>query len=110
MGVHEFSEEDLAFQYRDAQSSHDDIIRLVAREYHLRYSDLVGPDRYKTIAFARHVAMYLCKMRLKMSFPEIGKVFGRDHTTIISAVNKIRDLRNDMKFDAIMTRLERMIQ
>ena len=51
-------------------------------------------DRHKTVAFARHVAMYLCKQRLKCSFPERGRAFGgRDHTTVMSAVRKIEAQR-----------------
>jgi chromosomal replication initiation ATPase DnaA len=46
------------------------------------------------VAFARHVAMYLCKQRLKCSFPELGRAFGnRDHTTVMSAVRKIEAQR-----------------
>jgi hypothetical protein len=34
--------------------------------------------------------MYLCKQRLKCSFPELGRAFGnRDHTTVMSAVRKV---------------------
>jgi chromosomal replication initiator protein len=39
--------------------------------------------------------MYLCKQRLKASFPEIGRAFGnRDHTTVMSAVRKVDGLRD----------------
>ena len=40
--------------------------------------------------------MYLCKLRLKCSFPELGRAFGgRDHTTVMSAVRKIKTKRID---------------
>jgi chromosomal replication initiator protein len=40
--------------------------------------------------------MYLCKQRLKCSFPELGRAFGnRDHTTVMSAVRKIESLRGE---------------
>ena len=39
--------------------------------------------------------MYLCKQRLKCSFPEIGRAFGnRDHTTVMSAVRQIEAQRD----------------
>ena len=38
---------------------------------------------------ARQVAMYLIRKLTNLSFPEIGKEFGRDHTTVIHACSKI---------------------
>lgn len=74
----------------------DDIQRAVCHHFQLRSSDLVSKDRHKSVAFARHVAMYLCKQRLSCSFPEIGRAFGnRDHTTVMSAVRKIEAQRVD---------------
>ena len=94
---------DLDFARTELFSSHaarpneagvDDIQRVVCHHFKLRTSDLVSKDRHKSIAFARHVAMYLCKQRLKCSFPELGRAFGnRDHTTVMSAVRKVEDLR-----------------
>jgi chromosomal replication initiator protein len=74
----------------------EDIQRAVCNQFHIRTSDLVGKDRHRTVAFARHVAMYLCKQRLRCSFPELGRAFGnRDHTTVMSAVRKIEAQRED---------------
>ncbi len=51
-------------------------------------------DRSMSIALARHLAMYLCRTRLHMSTPEIGRAFGgRDPATVASGVKRIeRDL------------------
>ena len=76
---------------RVATMSVEDIQRAVCHHFHLRSIDLTSKDRHKSVAFARHVAMYLCKQRLKVSFPEIGRAFGnRDHTTVMSAVAQDR--------------------
>jgi chromosomal replication initiator protein len=73
----------------------DDIQRMVCHHFKLRSGDLLSKDRHRSIAFARHVAMYLCKHRLKCSFPELGRAFGnRDHTTVMSAVRKVDRLRS----------------
>jgi chromosomal replication initiator protein len=82
--------------HRTQTLSIEDIQRAVCQHFHLRTSDLTSKDRHKTVAFARHVAMYLCKQRLKCSFPELGRAFGnRDHTTVMSAVRKIENQRED---------------
>jgi chromosomal replication initiator protein len=76
------------------EASVEDIQRVVCHHFKLRSGDLLSKDRHKSVAFARHVAMYLCKQRLKSSFPEIGRAFGnRDHTTVMAAVKKVGVLR-----------------
>jgi chromosomal replication initiator protein len=72
---------------------------------------LLSKDRHKSIAFARHVAMYLCKQRLKCSFPELGRAFGnRDHTTVMSAVRKVEALRGaDPEVRAHLEAIERKL-
>ncbi len=93
------------------QTSVEDIQRAVCHHFHLRSSDLVSKDRHKSVAFARHVAMYLCKQRLKCSFPELGRAFGnRDHTTVMSAVRKIEAQRDtDPEVRAHLEALERKL-
>ena len=89
----------------------EDIQRAVCHHFHLRSIDLTSKDRHKSVAFARHVAMYLCKQRLKCSFPEIGRAFGnRDHTTVMSAVRKIEAQReSDPQVRAHLEALERKL-
>ncbi|HTJ83069.1 MAG TPA: chromosomal replication initiator protein DnaA [Polyangiaceae bacterium] len=89
----------------------EDIQRTVCHHFHIRSSDLTSKDRHKTVAFARHVAMYLCKQRLKCSFPELGRAFGgRDHTTVMSAVRKIESQRDtDPQVRAHLEALEKKL-
>ncbi|HEY1696785.1 MAG TPA: chromosomal replication initiator protein DnaA [Polyangiaceae bacterium] len=96
---------------RPNEASVEDIQRIVCHHFKLRSTDLLSKDRHKSIAFARHVAMYLCKQRLKCSFPELGRAFGnRDHTTVISAVRKVEALRtSDPEVRAHIEALERKL-
>jgi len=72
------------------ESAVGQIIRRTARFFTVEPDELLGPDRHHLIVHARHVAMYLARKRTRMSFPEIGRAFGkRDHTTVMSAVTKI---------------------
>ncbi|HTQ44325.1 MAG TPA: helix-turn-helix domain-containing protein, partial [Polyangiaceae bacterium] len=93
------------------EASVEDIQRTVCHHFKLRSTDLLSKDRHKSIAFARHVAMYLCKQRLKCSFPELGRAFGnRDHTTVISGVRKIEQLRSsDPEVRAHIEAIERKL-
>lgn len=70
-----------------------DIIARTAGQFGLTPADIVGHDRHKTVALARHIAMYLVRERTTLSFPEIGRLFGnRDHTTAMNGVTKVREL------------------
>ncbi|MBS2013229.1 MAG: chromosomal replication initiator protein DnaA [Deltaproteobacteria bacterium] len=109
----EFARQELALTSnpRASEAGVDDIQRVVCHHFKLRTSDLCSKDRHKSIAFARHVAMYLCKQRLKCSFPELGRAFGnRDHTTVMSAVRKVEALRtSDPEVRAHLEALERKL-
>ena len=109
----EFTRQELAATTspRPNEAGVDDIQRIVCHHFKLRTADLLSKDRHKSIAFARHVAMYLCKQRLKCSFPELGRAFGnRDHTTVMSAVRKVEQLRTtDPEVRAHIEAIERKL-
>jgi chromosomal replication initiator protein len=109
----EFVKQELsaAGAHRLSEASIDDIQRIVCHHFKLRSGDLLSKDRHKSIAFARHIAMYLCKQRLRCSFPEVGRAFGgRDHTTVISAVRKVEHLRGtDAEMRAHLDAIERKL-
>ena len=70
----------------------DQILVAVANHYGLTVEDITGPRRARPLVTARHVAMYLIRHLTDYSYPSIGKVFGgRDHSTVISAVDKIKE-------------------
>ncbi len=88
-----------------------DIQKAVCNHFRVTNAELLSKDRHKSIAFARQVAMYLCRQRLRSSFPELGRAFGnRDHSTVMSAVRKVQTLRGkdpqvEAHLDAIECRL-----
>jgi len=68
-------------------------ISLVSKHYKVKTSDLVGKSRKKHLVTARHVAAYLLKTDLDLPLQEIGRILGgRDHTSIMHAVEKITRL------------------
>lgn len=76
------------------------ILERVAERFDVTVDDLKGRDRHKQVTAARHVAMWAVRQR-KLSFPEIGRLFGnRDHTTVMNAVRKIdRECRASAAFE-----------
>lgn len=70
------------------------IMHLVAAHFHVRSDDLRTRDRHAHVALARHIAMYVVRAALGLSYPVIGQLFGgRDHTTVMSAIRKIEAQR-----------------
>ncbi|MBY0110930.1 hypothetical protein K2Y00_02925 [Patescibacteria group bacterium] len=65
------------------------IVEVSARMYGVKASDLYSKTREANIVVPRHIAMYLLRTKMGLSFPSIGKQFDRDHTTIMHACNKI---------------------
>jgi hypothetical protein len=58
------------------------------------YDLVVGPNKSNPIVAVRQVIMFELRTEMKISLPEIGRVFGgRDHSTVIHAVNKIAAMR-----------------
>lgn len=84
------------------------IIQKVAQKFNLKPVDITGASRKHDKALARKVAMYFCRVKLGLSYPELGKLFGgRDHTTVLYAIRKIQELRQVDKFlHKLMTELE----
>lgn len=61
------------------------IIREVACEHGVTVSDILSQSRKYPIAAARHDAMKRIRAELKYSYPQIGRMFDRDHSSVIWA-------------------------
>tara|TARA_Y100000817_G_scaffold170963_1_gene133492 strand:- start:3597 stop:4949 length:1353 start_codon:yes stop_codon:yes gene_type:complete len=82
----------LAIQAR--QVSVENIQKTTAEYYNIKLSDLMSKRRSRSVARPRQMAMFLSKELTNFSLPEIGDSFGgRDHTTVIHACKKIKELR-----------------
>ncbi|PRY58737.1 chromosomal replication initiator protein [Knoellia remsis] len=69
------------------------IMAQTAAYFGLTLEDLQGQSRSRVLVTARQIAMYLCRELTDLSLPKIGQQFGgRDHTTVMHADKKIRQL------------------
>ncbi len=81
------------FEVRSGQPSMDDIIEVVTQHFSVKLPDLQSKRRTASIAFPRQVAMYLARKITRHSLEEVGGFFGgRDHSTVVYAVDKISRL------------------
>jgi chromosomal replication initiator protein len=69
------------------------IMAATAQYFGVTVDDLCGSSRSRVLVTARQIAMYLCRELTDLSLPKIGQAFGgRDHTTVMHADRKIRQL------------------
>ena len=79
---------------QEKQVSIDNIQKTVAEYFKIKLADILSKRRSRSVARPRQIAMALAKELTNHSLPEIGDAFGgRDHTTVLHACRKIKELR-----------------
>lgn len=63
----------------------DALLALVEAATGVEVRAILGRRRDRSIARARHVAIYLLRQELDLSYPELGRLFGRDHATAMAS-------------------------
>jgi len=87
------------------KASPSDVVSVVSKYYSLGKKELLGTCRARPIARPRQILMYLLKTKLGLPYQEVGRIVGgKDHTTVMHAVEKISqlasnnvDIREDIK-------------
>jgi chromosomal replication initiator protein len=93
MGLAEIVLKDLIPNEHGSQITSATIMAQTAAYFGLTIEDLCGGSRSRVLVTARQIAMYLCRELTDLSLPKIGQQFGgRDHTTVMHADKKIRQL------------------
>ena len=70
-----------------------------------------GTGRARDIVVPRQIAMYLIREMTSHSLPEIGQYFGRDHSTVMHAINKVSEnIKKDEEMAAQVSRLRQHLE
>ena len=90
----------------------DEIQKATAAHFKISVDDILSKRRTKTVVRPRHIAMYLAKTMTTRSLPDIGRRFGgRDHSTVIHAVNKVAGaLESDSALNADIESVRRQLR
>lgn len=83
------------------------IQKVVAEYFSISFNDIKGKKQSKNIAFPRQIAQYLSRELTEYSTTEIGKEFGRDHSTVMYACEKIE---NTMHIDSSLEETIRILK
>jgi chromosomal replication initiator protein len=88
----------------------DKIFASIFKKYNIHREDILGTRRTKDITFARHVSIYLIRSITEMSYPNIGKMFNRDHTTIMSSYESVKKrMQDDNMFELEISEMRKDI-
>jgi chromosomal replication initiation ATPase DnaA len=80
------------------------LIIAVCNYFDLSKEEVLGKRRLKQIVNARHMLYYLAYVKTKYTLPEIGRMLGRDHTTILHGYQKVKNQKGydpDLELDII---------
>jgi chromosomal replication initiator protein len=88
------------------------VIKAVSTHFNVPIPILLGDRRTEPAVLYRQVAMFLCRQLTSLSLTEVGALFGRHHTTVLHAENKIhrvavpgeRSWRGDLARDIYLIR------
>ena len=89
----------------------DRIIEVVGNYYHLTETQIKSKVRTSQIALARQICMYLCRTLVGTPFLKLGKYFGRDHSTVINACEKVELLlKTDSQLQSAINTLKKQLK
>ncbi len=76
------------------------IKKFIASKYHITIKQLESKTRTKNILYPRHIAIYLTRVLLNLSYENIADIYNKkDHTTIVNSIKRIeQDIIKDIKF------------
>lgn len=66
------------------------ILKTVANTFGIKTEDIIGKAQNRECALPRQIAMYLCRERLSLPYPKIGRLFSRDHSTVMTSVKRVK--------------------
>ncbi|MDE0928325.1 MAG: chromosomal replication initiator protein DnaA [Acidimicrobiales bacterium] len=98
--------QDLITANKPLRITPDLILEKTVEMYSFTLDELTGGSRRRPLVTARQISMYVFRDLTDMSYPAIAKEFGgRDHTTVIHAVDKISNLMAERReiYDQVTT-------
>jgi chromosomal replication initiator protein len=90
----------------------DNIIKEICKFYSLSYEDITSKSRKREIVKARFIAIYLIRTETDYVLSQIGKLFNRDHSTIlhsIKIINNTLTLKYDTDISDEMQEIKKII-
>jgi chromosomal replication initiator protein len=103
---------DLLQKESDTVLTPEKIIEKTAEHFGIREEDLTGPSQMREFAQPRQIAMFLCRKILETPFQGIGRIFNRDHSTVMSSIKQVQKALEDqnLKFSVPLQAISRALR
>lgn len=87
------------------------VLAEINQYFNVKMNDLVGPRRNKELVLPRQLAMYLLYEECKIPYERVGEILGgRDHTTILHGVGKIREaISRDREVQRLLIEIKQLL-
>ncbi|WP_156921600.1 helix-turn-helix domain-containing protein [Mycoplasmopsis cricetuli] len=86
------------------------ILEAVSKYYKISTTEMTGKSRNKQIVIARHMGINLINVILNYPSTQIGKIFKKDHSTILNAIEKFKNCSNEVSIKKAFEVLKRQIE
>ena len=101
---------DIVFPDQNKSITPEFIIAVVAEHFQVNTDEIMSPKRNSKVVIPRHIAMYIIRKYNDITQTEIGRIFGRNHASIIHAIDNVEAMlltNNDFKanYDTIIKKL-----
>lgn len=80
---------DLSLEEQKCALTPEKIVAAISAVFGIRNEDLLGNSQAQGYSFPRQIAMYLCRQELKLPYQGIGRIFSRDHSTVMTSIKQI---------------------
>lgn len=81
---------DLILKESETLLTSEKLLKIVANAFGIKVEDILGKSQSKECALPRQIAMYLCREKLQMPFLKVGRLFSRDHSTVMTSVKRVK--------------------
>ncbi len=81
---------DLIAEQEGEKMDENKILSTVSHYFEIKISDILGRSQSREMVLPRQISMYFCRELLKMPYMRIGRLFAKDHSTVMSAIKQIR--------------------
>ncbi len=86
------------------------VLQAVCQRFGLTTQDILGAQRRREVLMARQIAMYLLRERARMPLQQIGQIFGKNHSTVLHACNRVKtSIHKDKEITSIITDLNTVL-
>ncbi|MCO5063140.1 MAG: chromosomal replication initiator DnaA [Rhizobiaceae bacterium] len=85
------------------------VVEIISALFNVPSKELKASHRTShSIAQVRQIAMYVAHVVMRLTMKEVGLGFDRDRTTVLYACHQVEDMRDDIEFDQMVARAERI--